>query len=150
MPFNDAAVKIDGIRDLRRGLGKLDKQFPKDLNREIKQVGERIADDARAHVPVLTGRAKASIRATTSGSRAYIVGGKKSVPYYAWLDFGGGIPNQASRRRRGLQRPWRSRPIITGGRFIYPAVERARPRLEQELPAIFDRAKAQAFRSSPR
>lgn len=145
MALTGGAVRVDGLREFRRDLGKLDKQFPKDLNQEIKRIGGRIADDARSRVPVRSGRARASIRATTAGSRAYIVGGKKTVPYYAWLDFGGGIPNRASRRRRGLQRPWQSRPILQEGRFIYPAIRRYRPRLETELEQAFVRAKQVAI-----
>lgn len=141
-----AAVRVEGLREFRRGLAKLDKQFPKDLNREVKQIGERVAADARQRVPVRSGRARGSIRATTAGSRAYVVGGKKSVPYFGWLDFGGGIPNRQSRRRRSLSQPWRSRPFLDEGRFIYPAVRRARPRLERELSQAFERAKNDAIR----
>ncbi len=150
MPITNGAVRVDGLREFRRDLAKLDKTFPKDLNREIKQIGERVAADARRHVPVRSGRARASIRATTAGSRAYISGGKKSVPYYAWLDFGGGIPNRKSRHRRGLQRPWQSRPILQEGRFIYPAVRRARRTLEHDLDQAFVRAKQRAFRGGTR
>ena len=140
-----AAVRVDGLREFRRGLSKLDKAFPKDLNREIKQVGERVAADARKSVPVRSGKARASIRATTAGSRAFIAGGKKAVPYYGWLDFGGGIPNKRSRQRRGLQNPWRSRPFVDEGRFLYPAVRRARPDLERDVKLAFNNARNRAL-----
>lgn len=146
MPLDGGVVRVEGLRELRRGLGRIDKELPKELSRDIKRIGEKIAADARSHVPVRSGRARNSIRAVSAGSRAYIVGGKKSVPYYGWLDFGGGIPNKKGRQRRGISKAWRSRPIREEGRFIYPAVRRARPSLERELVQSFERAKRDALR----
>ena len=52
---------------------------------------------------------------------AFVTGGKGSVPYYGWLDFGTRNPRHGNTRKEG---PWRGSG--TGpkkGRFIYPAIE---------------------------
>lgn len=111
-------TRIVGLREVRRELNSADKRYGKQIKTVLKNTAEIVASDARMNVPVLTGRAKKSIKAGTSGAAAVIRGGTKSVPYYGWLDFGGTI------RPKGTAI---IRPVLKFGRYIYPAIKRKMP-----------------------
>lgn len=134
-----AEVHIEGLAELRRGLKAIDAQLVKDLRKEFLPIAALVAEAARAKVPQRTGEAAASIRGGVSGNYAYVSGGKKSVPYYGWLDFGSRTP------RTGARGPWKG----TGagpprGRFIYPAVDANLSTIErlagEGIQAICDKA----------
>lgn len=109
---------VDGLRELRRDLVSADKRYGPEIRKVLKATAEIVASDARSGVPVLTGRAKKSIKPGTSGPNAIIKGGQKTVPYYGWLDFGGSI------RPKGTEI---SRQKLKLGRYIYPAIARKMP-----------------------
>lgn len=142
MPVN-AGVEIIGLREFRRDLKKIDPELQKQLRSELLDLGKEIADDARADVPVRTGRARDSIKAGVSGNNAYIQGGKKTVPYYAWLDFGGVL------RPTGGRRNTQVREFRKDGRFIYPAIDRARPKILDRAEKAFDNAARDALGHDP-
>lgn len=126
-------VGVEGLAELRTALGEIGgKPLQKHLRVKLKAIAEDVAEEARKNVPVKTGRAKASIRAGASGSTAYVAGGKATVPYYGWLDFGG-VLKPVGGRRNTIRR---SRP--KGGRFIIPAVERKRPKIEKAAQEAFE------------
>lgn len=120
----ELTVKVKGLNELRRGLTSVDPALAKTLRVGLKRAATVVADEAKTRVPVRSGRARGSIRATTSGARAFVKGGKDSVPYYGWLDFGARTPRSGFPRRHG---PWADSgrgPAL--GRFIYPALEAKR------------------------
>jgi len=106
-----------------------------ELTRRLKGAGERVVRDAQRRVRSSTtsgrskGRAAGSIRVTSSGGKVYINGGKKSLPYYGWLDFGGVLQPKGRRRNRQY------RPVLKKGRYIYPAIDANRARI---LEAVTD------------
>ena len=114
-------VKIVGLKETLAALkviGDIDSQ--KEVRAGLKQGAEIIAADARSRVPSRSGTAAGSITSGTSGPRSFVQGGKKSVPYYGWLDFGSRTPMHGNTRREG---PWRgSGAGPKDGRFLYPAV----------------------------
>lgn len=126
------AVHVEGLKELRRALGQVDKQLPKNLRGRLKRIGDKVADRARQRMPKRSGRAASSVKAGVSGNNAYVQTGKKTVPYAAWLDFGGTL--RPSGQRRGLQ----VRPRIPGGRYLYPAIEQMRPQTEREAREAFE------------
>jgi hypothetical protein len=74
-----------------------------------------------------------------------VSGGKRSVPYYGWLDFGSRTPIRGRPRSVG---PWKG----TGagpkkGRFLYPAIDRNADNIRRRAVAAFEKAKKQAFKS---
>lgn len=119
MPTNPA-VRVEGLRELRKALGQIDKDLPKQLRKRFKAIGDEVAADARRTMPVDTGKARASVRSGVSGNNAYVQIGKKTVPYAAWLDFGG-VLKPTGRRRNRIVRQRRPR-----GRYLYPAIDRKR------------------------
>jgi len=132
-----AEVRVTGLAETRRSLKRMDDDLPKQLATELKAVAETVVSDARSRVPVRKGKARDSLR-VTGGATVYINGGKAAVPYYAWLDFGGDLKPSGGRRNR------QSRPFLKRGRFIYPAIDRNRSRIE----AAAEKAVADARRSA--
>jgi HK97 gp10 family phage protein len=133
--ISNSVVKIEGLSELRRSLkslGEADRLMQ--VQRALRTGADVVRDDARRRVPSRTGRARASINSSGGGAAAYVTGGKKSVRYYAWLDFGSRDP------RRGLPRsmgPWkRSGAGPVKGRFLYPAFDAKR----EEVAALVQRA----------
>ena len=144
MPLS--GVKVDGLKELRRALNKLDPELTKTMRSELLDLGKEVAVDAQRRVPERSGRAKGSIRAGVSGNNAYVAGGRKSVPYYGWLDFGGRTPRSGRPRSVG---PWKgSGPGPERGRFIYPTIVRNRREIEQKAQQAFDKAAEAALDKS--
>lgn len=115
-------VNVDGLRELRRDLKKAEQVDDlRELRLGLKKAAGVVAAEAKERIPVRSGRARGSVRASTGGSRAYVLGGKKTVPYYGWLDFGSRSPRSGRARSVG---PWKgSGDGPSGGRFIYPALD---------------------------
>lgn len=121
-----AAIEIAGLTKIRKGLIKADKEKSFLIRKVFKATAEIAASEARSRMSadgaVLSGAARKSIKAGTSGASAIIRGGtheKGKVPYYGWLDFGGTI------RPKGvaIQRPVIKSPANRwNGRYIYPAM----------------------------
>jgi HK97 gp10 family phage protein len=130
-------VSVRGLKELRRDLRAVeDVDGAKQVRRALLTAAEIVAAEARSRVPARTGRARGSIKAGASGNRAYVAGGKRSVDYYGWLDFGGRTPRQGQQRRVG---PWaRSGRGPEQGRFIYPALEASRADVIDAVSAGLD------------
>lgn len=135
----DERVYVEGLRDMRRALGEVDAELRKEFRVELKGVADIAARRMRAAVPFDGGKKQKGvaqhwrdkITAGASGSSAFVTWGRKTVPYAAWLEFGG--------NRRGRGGGIASRPRTPGGRFIYPQIARARPEVEQELRNAVER-----------
>lgn len=139
-------VRIEGIKELRRSLNQIDKELTKEFRGELKKIGDDVAADARRRVPSRSGKAAGSIRSGVSGANAYVAGGKKSVRYYGWLDFGSRNPQRGNPRSAG---PWKkSGTGPKGGRFIYPAIDQNRPEIHRRAVAAMEQAKDNAFRGA--
>ena len=104
-------IRVKGLRELQTALKQIDGESQKALRVALNNAVEGIAVDARRRVPTRTGKAKASIRATSSQREARVSAGKKSVAYYGWLDYGGKTGIGGS-----VVRPFRKQ-----GRYLYPA-----------------------------
>lgn len=111
------AVKIEGLREFTRGLKEMDRELPKALRLAFNSAADVIVADARGRVPSRTGRARGSIVARSTQTKARVEGGGRKAPYYPWLDFGGSVG-----RRRSVKRPFLGRT----GRYIYTAYFRRR------------------------
>lgn len=131
-----AEIQLEGLAAFRRGLKQIDPQLQKDFRQEILPIARKVADDAASRVPSKSGRARGSIRAGVSGNNAYVQGGKSTVPYYGWLDFGGRTPISGRPRSVG---PWKgSGAGPKRGRFIYPAIDDNRGLIEREAAKAID------------
>lgn len=127
-------VGVEGLAELRRALHDVDKALPKKLRTRFKKIGDEVAAEARSHVPVKTGRARNTIRSGASGTTAYVAGGRATVPYYGWLEYGG-VLKPVGGRHNTIRRA-----RVKGGRYLYPAVDRRRGQIEREAQAAFQDA----------
>ncbi len=134
-------IRVEGLRELRTVLRRVnDPDGLAELRRGLKDAAEVVARDAKSRVPVRSGAARDSIRATSGGNRAYVVGGKARVPYYGWLDFGTRYPVRGNPRSVG---PWSGSGVgPEKGRFIYKAIDEN----EREIAMTIERALDQALR----
>lgn len=132
-------IRVEGLRELRAALAKID---PIDARKEfqagLKAAADIVAQDAKGRVPVRTGKAAGSVRATSGGNRAFVVGGKAAVPYYGWLDFGTRTPRSGQPRSVG---PWAGTGAGPAkGRFIYVALDAKEDQVVDAVEAASDKA----------
>lgn len=106
-----AAIRVEGLRELQAALKRIDGESQKALRTALNAAVEDIAQTTRRRMPSRTGKARASVRATSSQREARVSAGKKAVPYYGWLDYGGRVGKSKS-----VVRPFRKT-----GRYLYPA-----------------------------
>lgn len=132
MAVSGDAIRVEGLKELRWALGAMDVKLPKVLAKKLKAVGEKVASNARGRMPSRSGRAKSSVKAGTSGPTAHVQGGRGTVPYYGYLDFGGTL------RPTGGRRNTQSRPKLAKGRYLYPAIEQMQPEIESGAAEAFE------------
>lgn len=126
-------IRITGLNEFVRSLKKLDSDLPKVLRVAFNAAGQDIVTDARRNVPSRSGKAKASVRGSSTQKAFRISGGSKRVPYYPWLDFGGKVGKRGSVRR----------PFKHEGRYIYASYFKHRDELAPLLEtALIDAARA--------
>lgn len=133
-------VTVEGLATVRRQLNELGNvEARSELRDGLKAAAEIVAADARNRVPEgKTGRARASVRATAGGNRAFVRGGRSTVPYYGWLDFGSRTPKTGRPRKVG---PWAETGRgPRGGRFIYPALDATRDDVVAKVDAAMSTA----------
>lgn len=103
-------VKIEGLKQFTKGLKSLDKDLGKAVRLSFNAAADLIVDDARPRVPKgPTGRARASVKAASTQTKARVKGGGNKAPHYPWLDFGGRVGKNRSIKR----------PFLKEGRYIY-------------------------------
>lgn len=108
--FSDP-VRVDGLRDLQAALKRLDGESQKALRTALNTAVELIAVDVRRRLPYDTGRAKSTVRPTSSQREASLSAGGRKAPYVPWLDYGGRVG-----RKRSVSRPFKPE-----GRYVYPS-----------------------------
>lgn len=131
----DEGLKVDGLADLQKALRQIDRDLPRELAVGLAGAAEIVADEARRHVPVLTGKAKASIKVRKSQRAAALAVGGNKAPWYPWLDFGGRVgPGRTGPRTGSVQRD-----VLRGGRYIYPALETKEDAVKAEVDQVLER-----------
>lgn len=122
-------IRINGLRDFQAALKQMDGESQKMIRNVLNDAAGMVVDTARPWIPVRTGRARASLRASSSQREARVKAGGAKVPYYGWLDFGGRTgPGRTGPRTGAI-----NRPVLKEGRYIYPAIERIQPKLQQAM-----------------
>src|SRR5689334_15341087 len=81
-------IKITGLAEFNRALRRMSTDLPKALRQAQNEAAGIVVDWARPRVPVRSGRAARSVRASSTRTAARVTGGGARVPYYPWLDFG--------------------------------------------------------------
>jgi phage gpG-like protein len=121
------AVRVEGLRELRRDALLMEPAVGKELRTVIKSAAQVVAEEARVLAPRKTGLLAASIRATTSGDRGVV---RSPLPYAAVQEYGGTI------RPAGV-------PIhIKRHEFVARALDRQRDKVIDALGDGIERAAA--------
>lgn len=102
-------IRIDGLAQFSRNLKRLDSDLPKMLRLGLNEAVQIVIDYARPRIPSRSGRARGSLRAQSTRTKARIKAGGKRAPYYPWLDFGGKGPNNRPAKR----------PFYADGRYLW-------------------------------
>lgn len=114
---NQPAVRIEGLREVRKQLKEFNDKVGKDMLRDAhKQLADRVVELAQPHVPVLSGALKGSVRPLGSVSAATGKAGGAKAPYAAAVHWGTG-PRPGLRGPHNIKR----RP------FLLDALDRLEP-----------------------
>jgi len=116
-------IKIQGLAEFNRSLRQISSELPKELRQALNVGAQLVVDWAAPRVPARSGRARRSVRATSTRTAAQVTGGGARTPYYPWLDFGGRV----GRKRRV------HRPFLAGGRYIYPGYDARKDEVHDEV-----------------
>ncbi len=134
MPRAVDPIKIDGLRDFQAALRQMDGETQKQLRVVLNTAADIVVTDARRGFPTRTGRAKATVKASSGQREASVKLGSTKAPYAPWLDYGGRVGRNKSV----------SRPFVRQGRYLYPAYHahktEIRAVLERELVELAKRA----------
>ncbi len=110
------AIEIEGLKKFSKDLKRLDNDLPKALRLALNDAANIIVDDAKPRIPSRSGKAKRSVKASSTRTKARVSGGGGRALYYPWLDFGGRVG-----RNRSIRRPFKKK-----GRYIYRSYFAAR------------------------
>lgn len=110
------AIRIEGLAKFQRDLKKLDADLPKALRIAFNDAADSIVTDTRAHFPSRSGRARGTVKAKSTRTKARVSEGGNRAPYVPWLDFGGSVG-----RRRSVHRAF-----LDEGRYLYAGYYRKR------------------------
>lgn len=140
-----ASVHVTGLNHLEKGLRTFYPELRVELKDRFGRIASRIAFIVKGRVPVgkskydrHKGRARASVRWSSTAAGARVTEGRKSVPFMRWLDFGGEL--KPSGRRHGV----RTREVVRKGRYLYPVVDAHRHEIERDA----ERAVAEVMRKA--
>lgn len=121
--MTEQRVVVNGLRDLTKALKAADQEAVDAMKAALKAIAEGVAGDVRSRVPKLTGRAAASYKPRGGVKGASIAFGGAKAGYVPWLDFGGRVgPKKKT-----------TRPVIKGGRYLYPAIGDNMADVEQKV-----------------
>lgn len=124
-------VRIEGLRETRNALKRVDNELPKALRKRLKErVAEPVAAAMKRNVPKRSGKWASQIRAGSTQTGAYVQW-NRNLAYPGWVEFGGTIRQP----RRGVSI---SRPIRRKGRYVAPVVAQFRNRTETEAKNVVE------------
>ena len=132
----DIGIRVDGLDDLRKQLRAADKGLAKDLGQAGKAAADIVAKEARTRVPVLTGRARDSVRAAVHRGGGAVKGGGAKAPHFGFLDYGN-KPHSGAGVGRGDSQT--AIPYRKGGRIVYPSLAAKRAEVIEEYEQLVDR-----------
>lgn len=127
-------IETRGIREFQRSLRQMEDGLQKELRPVFNGAAQVVVDAARPKVPRRTGAAAASLKVRSSQREGRLAAGGRRAPHYPWLDFGGNVgPNDSV-----------SRPFVTIGRYVYPAVVDQQAEIQEVMSQGLTRLAGQA------
>jgi phage gpG-like protein len=80
----DVTVDAKGVREFRRALRKLDRDSDRQLQRDLRQGGRPILEEARARAPRLTGELARSLRLSVTQRGISVFSSLPQAPVIHW------------------------------------------------------------------
>ena len=133
------AIKVVGLRELRRACSVMDEEMPLYLRDELMRLAEIVVQRTKPKVPEISGAARGSIRAIIGGGGAAVRAGSAAVPYYGWLDFGGRIRHMPHARIHHVMNHYLWRDYYPQGRYLYPTANEAAVEIGPMVERMLDR-----------
>lgn len=115
----DAKISSASLAGVRKALADLGTQSQDKLDALLSDEADDIVRDVRSRVPYRTGRLARSYVAR----RTAIDFGGPGAPYAPWIEFGGRVGRNKSIKR----------PVVKGGRYLYPAIADKLRDIEQRM-----------------
>lgn len=109
-------VGVEGLSKFSRSLKQVSSDAPKALRIALNGASDYLISEARPLIPSRTGRARASLKASSTRTAVRVSEGGPKAPYMPWLDYGG-----RTGPRRSVERPF-----IKEGRYLYPTLHKSR------------------------
>lgn len=98
-------IQVEGLSEFIRSAKKVSDQFPQELKAINKELAQPLVEEAKKRAPVRSGKLRDSIRPGATQKVAYVMAGKKAVPYAGPIHWG--WPKErlkSSARSRGVLR----------------------------------------------
>lgn len=121
--YADGAITITGLKQLEERLRAIADDLPDELVKIGNEAAEQVVTIAKGRVPRLRGNARRSLQADSTATEARVQGGGFRAPYYGWLEFGGRVGPGGNV----------DRPYIRQGRYVFPAFESQRGKIEDDM-----------------
>lgn len=156
---DERSIEVHGLADLQKALRRIERTLPKELGAGLAEAAKIVADAARPKVPRRSGDAQASIKVRKTQRAASLAVGGAKAPYYPWLDFGGtvgrGRVSAGNKQRAGGKFGGTAgsvrRPVIPGGRYIYPTLKEKDTQIKAKVDEVIaDLARRAGFETEGR
>lgn len=116
-------IVVSGLKPLVASLKQIDADLPKGMRIALNTVATTLVEKVRPQFPLKSGRARKSVRASSTRTAARVSMGGSRAPHTPWLDFGGRVGIRGSVEREFIKR----------GRYLYPTLDAMQPEIEQQL-----------------
>jgi phage gpG-like protein len=123
--FSDDAVRVDGLKELRKALKDAEDATPTVLRAALNEAAQVVVKVAKPRLPHRTGALANTLKVASSQTKAQVALGSTRVPYAGWVDFGGKRPHE--------------RPYKKSGRYVLPAYESQKDNITKLLQARLDK-----------
>lgn len=122
-------VEVQGLREFSKALKSLDRELPIELRKGMNSIAKVVADSARTQVPKRSGKLANSIRPSSTQRVGKVTMGNAKVPYAGFIEYGGAVG-----RKKSVKRAFKK-----DGRYLRPAYEANRERVQAEMVELVDR-----------
>ena len=138
-------LQVRNLREVTAAMRAADKAVPRKLKEYLLPIGQMVATAAATKVPRRSGKAAASLSASSTQTGARVSFGGTKAPYFPWLDFGGsvgrghepGVPWSGAIKRPMIPSP----DHLFDGRYVYPTIAEKAPEIsEAALKAVLKAA----------
>lgn len=125
----DAEVRVKGLKEFNKAVMAMNTVLPKAAQEVSLNAAKIVVTDAVPTIPRRSGKAAKSVQGLATNEGAEVTGGT-GVVYFRWLAIGGASGRRLANKRR----------IIKPDRYLNPAYERNKERINTESEAILNKA----------